>query len=454
MLNILLSLLFFLPLLAEEKISTHSIQIDREPLFYTATVESGEVSYIAYVKEGENRPITFAFNGGPGSSSVWLHMGALGPKRIVTYEEGQSIAPPYQIVDNPETILDLTDLVLIDPMGTGLSSMSTKEDAKKHYSITGDIASVGKFIRDYLTKNKRWNSAKYLAGESYGGLRVAGLADILQNEFGIYLNGVIFISAAIDFQTFFFDPDNALPYFLFLPSYATTAWYYNRHHRPELTVEEIAQAARDFVYKTYAPFLIGPKGFDPEPIYEEVAKITGLSPDLVRRSRGRISDEIFLTNFLGDERKIVGRFDSRISGYSTSLLFQDPSDALINGIFAGSFHDYLHRELGFVSSYSLASYEIFNQWNYWDYNRWGYPNLMSGLRKALIANPHMKIFVACGYFDLATPFAVSEYCFDHLDVPNISVQMEYYEGGHMFYLTPSARIKFKQDLIRFYQRTP
>lgn len=451
MLQLLFALFFLTSLFAEEKFSTHSIQIEKETLNYTVTVESGEISSIAYIKEGENRPITFAFNGGPGSSSVWLHLGALGPRRIIAPEEGQRSAPPYQLIDNPETILDLTDIVFIDPMGTGLSKGTSKEDQKKSYSVKGDIESVGTFIRAYLTKNKRWNSPKYIAGESYGALRAAGLAEYLQTECGIYLNGLILISSAIDFQTFIFDIDNSLPYFLFLPTYATTAWYHGLY-RPEATVEEVAQEARDFVYKTYAPSLICCKCFDPEPIYEELSKITGLPVDLVRRCRGRIDDEKFCSELFADARKRVGRFDSRAVEFCPHS--QDPSDFAISGIFSGAFHDYLHKELGFQSSYNLISYDVNHQWNYLDYNEWGYPNLMGGLRKALIGNPNMKVFVGCGYFDLATPFASAEYCFDHLDVPNASVQIEYYEGGHMYYLNPSARVKFKQDLVRFYQGAP
>lgn len=447
MLRILTLLLLFIALFGDEKFSTQSIELNGETHVYTTAVGSGEVSYIAYIKEGENRPITFAFNGGPGSSSVWLHMGAFGPRRILAPEEGQSIVPPYKIVDNLETILDLSDIVFIDPMGTGFSKCDSKDDEQKHYSIIGDIQAVGKFIRDYITEHKRWNSPKYIAGESYGTLRAAGLADYLHNEFGIYLHGVLFISPAIDFQTIVFNPDNPLPYFLFLPTYATTAWYHGRYDAE--TVEEAAEKAREFAYNTYAPALICRKCFDHEPIYEELAKLTGLPLNEIRSNQGRIRDDQFQYGLLADERKAVGRFDSRIVGYS-----RDPSDSLIMGIFSGGFHEYLRKELGCPSFYTIVSMDVNAKWNYLDYNPWGYPNLMNGLRAALKNNPNMKVFVGCGYFDLATPFAAAEYCFDHLEIPDVSVQIDYYEGGHMFYLNPSARTKFKQDLIRFYQRTP
>lgn len=443
MFQFFLAIFCFTSFFTEEKITTHSLQMEHETLHYTATVFSGNVSYISYIKQTpENRPITFAFNGGPGSSSVWLHMATMGPRRIVSPEEGQSIAPPYQIVDNMETILDLTDLVFIDPSGTGFSFKNDQA-----YSVQGDIESVGTFIRDYLTENQRWNSPKYIAGESYGAFRAAGLADYLQSEFGIYLNGLIFISAAIDYQTFIFDPDNPLPYFLFLPSYVTTAWYHDRY-RSDATLEEVAQEARDFAYKTYATSLICPKCIEKESLYPRLSEMTGIPSPVIELCRGRINSDTFSDEFLSDQRKTVGRFDSRITGlYNKS---QDPSFSLIEGIFSAAVHDYLDKELEFNSSYSLFSSEVHNQWNYHNENDLGYPNLMGGLRKALINNPRMKLFVGCGYFDLATPFATAEYCIDHLDVPNISVQIEYYEGGHMYYLNPSARIKFKQDLIRFY----
>jgi carboxypeptidase C (cathepsin A) len=444
MFQIVLALITLASLFADEKITTHSLQLENETIPYTATVATGDVSYISYIKQTtENRPITFAFNGGPGSSSVWLHMGTLGPRRLVSPEEGQKVAPPYKIVDNMETILDLTDLVFIDPSGTGFSHTDTTA-----YSVKGDIESVGNFIREYLTKNKRWNSPKYIAGESYGAIRASGLADHLQDKFGIYLNGLVLISAAIDYQTFVFDQDNALPYFLYLPTYVTTAWYHDRY-RPEASLEEVAQEAREFVYQTYASWLLCPKCHEKEAIYKRLTEMTGLNSETIEQCRGRISDSLFQYSLLLNERKLTGSFDSRITGYYDTV-HRDPSRSNIEGIMSAALHDYLHKELEFPNSYTIFSDTVHQQWKF-NHNEWGYPNLMSDLRRALISNPSMKIFVGCGYFDLATPFATAEYCFDHLNIPDASVQMEYYEGGHMYYLNPSARVKFKQDLIRFYQ---
>lgn len=427
--------------------TTHTLSLPQETIEYTTTFESGEVSSIAYTKEGVNRPITFAFNGGPGSSSVWLHMGTLGPRRIEPLEDGQSLLPPYQIVDNPETILDLTDLVFIDPMDTGLSQNATEEE-KTHFSVKKDIEAVGTFIRDYLTKHKRWNCPKYIAGESYGAIRAAGLAQHLQDEYGIFLNGIILVSAAVDYQTLIFEKDNPLPYLLFLPTYATTAWYHNRY-RPGASIEQVAKEARDFVYETYAPSLLCRNCFDLEPIYQTVAEMTSLPLSVVRRYKGRVSDGLFFSEFLAHEQKLIGRFDSRDTGLSNSF-YHDPSAQVI-GVYSAAFHHYLHTELNCVESYKIFSSTAHSKWDYWDYNFWGYPNLMEGLRSALTVCPSMKVFVGCGYFDLATPFATVEYCLDHLDVPNSHIQVEYYEGGHMYYFNPKARVKFKQDLIRFYR---
>ncbi len=438
-----------LALWAEEIVTTHSIQHEGDSLSYTATVNAAEVSYIAYTLPGENRPITFAFNGGPGSSSVWLHLGAFGPRRLITPEEGQSIVAPYRLADNEETLLDLTDIVFIDPVGTGLSpARGELEEGKPNpYSVRGDIEMVGTFIRDFLTKTGRWNSPKYIAGESYGAARAAGLAEHLMDQYGIYLNGIIFISAAIDLGTLDFGHDRLLPHLLFLPTFATTAKYHHRHYLQDASIEEVAHNARQFVYHTYTPALFCQHCFDLETIYKSVSQMTGLPLDVIVQNRGKVSDSLFCQQLLAQEGRRVGRFDGRITGYYQGS-FDDPSAALVEGIFTGAFHDYLHKELNCHNSYQIFSYEAIEKWFFPD--GWGQTNLLHPLRRALTANPAMKVFVGCGYFDLATPFASVEYCFDHLDVPNIQPQFEYYQGGHMYYLNPTERVKFKQDLTRFY----
>lgn len=433
-------------LFSEEKITTHTIEFNGAPLHYTATVaKEGPVSYISYVKNPqENRPITFVFNGGPGSSSCWLHLGAFGPRRLISPEEGGSALPPYSLVDNLETLLDVTDLVFIDPSDTGFS-----ESKEEYFDVIEDIRSVGLLIRDYLTEHQRWNSPKYIAGESYGGLRGAGVANLLSQEFSIYLNGLILISPALDFQCLLFGKNSPLPYLLFVPTYATAAWYHSKAHEG-LTLEAVAQKAREFAYGPYAQALLCPKCKNMQSLYPDLCAMIGLSEDRIYRLEGKISDMTFVAELLGNERKMIGRMDARVSGVF-SPTFLDPGVYQIDGIFAGALHDYLHKELQFQESYALFSNQANDKWNYSNVS-FGYPNMMKELANTLICNSSMKLFVGCGYFDLATPFASVEYCIDHIGVPNISTQVEYYEGGHMYYLNPSARIKFKQDLLRFYEK--
>lgn len=429
----------FLSTLFAEPI-TNSLQLGEKTLTYQVEIGNSKISYIAYTKEGtEPRPITFAFNGGPGCSSVWLHMGCFGPRRVLSPDEGQAASAPYKIVDNLETILDLTDLVFIDPMGTGFS-IPNEEDKTDYYSIKGDVVSVGNLIHDYLTSHKRWNSPKYLAGESYGALRACGVADYIQVEYGIYPNGLLLISPAIDYQALIFNEDNWLPHLLYFPTYATTAWYHQKDQTQ--TIQEIAQKAREFTYNTYAPYLLTRK--KSESLYEELAKWMGLSTEFVQRNEGLIYERQFIRELFGDERKNISRYDTRQVGYQS-----DPTEMVIP-IFSGAFHDYLSHELNCANPYTIASMPINGKWNYQDYSYWGHPNLTGALRNCLLRDPTLNVFVGCGYFDLTTPFAATEYCINHLNVPNAKIQMEYYEAGHMYYLNPKDRLKFKADLSKYY----
>ncbi len=460
-------------LFAENKTTTHLIELENGPLVYTATVGSlpvrdkedkikGDIGFISYIKEGASspRPLTFAFNGGPGSSSIWLHAAAFGPRRIISTEEGQKIVPPYRMIDNLETLLDLTDLVFIDPIGTGFSQAVSPEEAKNFYDTISDIRYIGDFIRDYLTANNRWNSPKYIAGESYGTLRACGLADYLHDFHSIYLNGLVLISPAIDYQTFLFNTDNPLPNFLYLPTYAATAWHHGRL-LPGSSIEETAEAARKFAYEIYAPLMLKSYSLTPyekSTLYDQLAHFTGLSVETVRRNKGRIPDRVFQVEFFGAEGKALGMYDTRLVGDYTDpfqvLFSQDPSVTTISGILVGAFHDYLQNELSYPFSYRSVSLEVNSQWNYSTHPLAAYPNFMNALRHSLVINPSLKVFTACGYFDCVTPFAAAEYCINHLDLPDSykeNCRLEHYDGGHMFYLNPSARVKFKHDLIGFYQ---
>jgi carboxypeptidase C (cathepsin A) len=437
--------------------TSHQLHLDSGTVSYKATIgerpilnqqgeEVASICFIAYTSShpDKERPITFVFNGGPGSSSIWLHMGAFGPRRILSPEEGQSPTPPYKVVDNRESLLDLTDLVFIDPVGTGFSRPNSA-----YCTTEADIRSVGEFIWDYLTETQRWNSPKYLAGESYGATRAVGLADHLQEQ-SLYFNGLILISSALDFQTGIFQDDNLLPHILYLPTYTATAWYHGRY-QPGTTLEEAVHAARNFALNRYAPWLLA-GGTDPS-IYPELATFTGLPLEVVARLKGRVSDQAFLLEF--DPKQLLGQADSRFKGPYTDRArieyHEDPSITAIRGIFRGGLESYLQQEL-LVSSpprhYEMMGWSICEAWDYCKQGP-GYFSVVPKLRRVLVANPQLKLFVASGYYDLATPFATSEFCLNQL--PQERLQQGFYEGGHMFYLNPSARQKFRQQLQTFYR---
>lgn len=458
---------------AEEKTTFHTLSFPSGTISYTATVGSlptfdskgapiGQIGYIAYIQSNPStqRPLTFAFNGGPGSSSAWLHMGTFGPYRVQSPQDAGSTTAPYTWVENPETLLDVTDLVFIDPMGTGFSQAPSFEEAKTCYGLYADIRCLGDFVRDFLTVHKRWNSPKYLAGESYGTLRALGLCEYLQETHSIYLNGLILVSCAIDYQGFVFQEDNWLPYLCFFPTYATTAWHYGKY-RPEATLEEVAEEARLFAYETLAPSLYHFRSLSEESkeeLYEKISSFTSLPLQTVRRYQGRITDECFLREFLADQQKIIGRFDTQSHSDtfpSYTLPFHlDPSYTQIEGPFAAAIQDYLQTKLEVSGSYKLLSMEVNRHWDFQDTPYWGYPNRLNSLRKSLLSHPSLKIFMGCGYYDAATPFFATEYCFEQLRLPpsyDSQFQIEYYSGGHMYYLQEKERMKFKKDLVRFYE---
>ncbi len=457
---LLLALALLGPLASEEIVQTAH---ENGSFSYTATVgslpvrkgeeQTADIFYIFYRKAGAEarRPITFCFNGGPGCSSVWLHMQAFGPKRVLSPEEGQSLAPPYQLIENADSILDLTDLVFVDPVGTGLSR--PKGEGSSFYDMDGDIESLGDFIYDFVTREGRWNSPKYLAGESYGGLRVCGLSNYLLSRHYLFLNGVILIAPAIDYQTFRCNRDKELAYALYLPSFAATAWYHGR--LPHLSLEEVVFYAREFALGTFGAELLK-NGSLPERLYEEVAAWTGLPLHVVRQERGLISEGTFFNHFGASQNKSIGRFDSRWSGErlpgSSRFEFFDPSFVRVFGLATAALHDYLYYDLNYKAEwprYEILSHDVNRQWNF---DCSGFPNQLEALRQALLTNPEMRVFAACGYFDLAIPFATVEHCLKRLHLPSAQVSLGYYEGGHMFYTNPAALRQFKMDLQKFYTR--
>lgn len=422
------------------------------------------VFFMAYtrneVADRASRPLTFSFNGGPGSSSVWLHLGLLGPRRVLMGDAGSLLPPPYKMGDNPASILDATDLVFIDPVSTGFSRPVPGEKAREFHSFKKDIESVGDFIRLYTTRYRRWTSPKYLIGESYGTTRAAGLSGYLQDRHGLYLNGIMLVSAILQFQTAEFDPGNDLPYFLFLPTYAATAWYHKKLE-PELQNNLIATLSEveEFALGDYALALLKGALLTPAERAEVVARLaryTGLSPAYIERTDLRINIFRFTKELLRDQNQTVGRIDSRFTGVdrdSAGENFEfDPSLAAIMGPYTAAFNDYVRSELKFESD---LPYEILNPrvwpWTY-DEHENRYVNVAETLRRAITTNPYLRVFVANGYFDLATPYFATEYTINHLGLDLAlqgNIQLSYFEAGHMMYAHEPSLEKLGRELREF-----
>ena len=460
----------------EEKppvVTHHEIHVGGKVLKYTATTglmpirnADGEIEahmfYVSYALDnpGARRPLTFSFNGGPGSSSVWLHLGAIGPKRVKMLPEGFMPAPPYQLVDNDYTWLDQTDLVFIDPVGTGYSRAAKKELGKKFWSVKGDVESVGEFIRLYLTRFQRWGSPLFLVGESYGTTRAAGLSGYLI-EHGVAFNGIILVSSVLNFETLEFTQGNDVPYILYLPSYTAAAWYHKKLS-PELqqdlqkTLREVEQWTG-----TYAEALAKGDRLSAEErqgIANKLAQYTGLSPQYILNSDLRIEEGHFVQELLRDQRVVIGRLDSRFTGAALSGVAEtqdfDPSLAAIRPPYTSMFNNYVRAELGYQSDaeyYILGGGFTYDQWQ-WGSAAEGFPNVSQALREAFVKNPYMKLFVASGYFDLATPFFATQYTLAHLSL-NSNLQKNIstgeYEAGHMMYIRDESLAKLKRDVSGF-----
>lgn len=426
--------------------------------------DRAKVFYMAYVVEQPedepDRPISFCFNGGPGSSSVWLHLGAFGPRRVQLDPAGtgETLAPPpYGLVDNEHSILDVTDLVFIDPVSTGFSRAEEQKEAKEFHGFDGDIESIGAFIHQYCSKNGRWSSPKYIMGESYGGLRAGGLAEHLQDRYGMYLNGIALISAVLDFSTILFSDNNDLPYEVFLPSYAASAKF---HGKIEAESAAAAHAAAlEFLRTDYVEALRAGHGLDEArraEIAGQLAKLTGLNEADILRADLRLDSSFFRKLLLRDEGKSVGRFDGRIIGIDADKApnypVYDASYAVVYGPFASAMNSYLREEIEFESEdvYEILTGAV-QPWDYKPFTN-KYVNVNSKLGEAMTTNPHLRVFVAAGYYDLATPPAAIEHSLAHLPIDrslkdNISVS--YYEGGHMMYTNLDALAKLKADLAEF-----
>ena len=470
-----------IPPVIEEKYqqTQHTITVNGKNLEYTATagtivlkdpdVDQGEkakasIFYVAYtlnnVADTAVRPLTFSFNGGPGSSSVWLHLGALGPRRVRMDEEGMALPPPYRLVDNEYTLLESTDLVFIDPVSTGYSRSVPKEKPEQFHSVKKDIESVGDFIRLWTTRNQRWGSPKFLIGESYGTTRAAGLAGYLQDRRGFYLNGIMLVSSILNFLTTEFDPGNDLPYILYLPSYCATAWFHNKlDDKQQKSLSQLLEEAQKFAYGEYLLALMKGSQLQEEEriqIARKLARYTGLSEEYIRRSNLRVEINRFCKELRRMDGTTIGRFDSRLTGFDRDSAGEfpeiDPSYAAVLGPYTAAMYDYLRRDLSFEidQPYEILS-SIHETWNYDTFQN-KYVNTAEELRKAFILNPYLKVMVCSGYYDLATPYLASEYTFEHLEIPDHlrnNIRMAYYEAGHMMYLHKASLVKLTGDLCQF-----
>ncbi len=457
-------------------VTHHALNVNGRTLRYTVTTgmmplksatgdTEARIFYMAYTADGvgnkQTRPLMFSFNGGPGSSSVWLHLGALGPRRVEMLADGTMPAPPFRLVDNEQTWLDTTDLVFIDPVGTGYSRAARPELAQKFFGLQGDIQSVGEFIRLYLTKNERWTSPLFLVGESYGTTRAAGLSGYLIDR-GIAFNGILLISTIMNFQTALFARGNDLPYVLFLPTYTATAWYHKRLP-PELqqdlrrTLDEVERwAATDYTTALAKGNRLTPA--ERQAVIDKLARYTGLGKDYIDQSNLRIEIQRFDKELLRGERRTVGRLDSRFKGLDSDGVANtpdfDPSLAAIRPPYTATFNDYVRGELNFKSD--LEYFILGGGVGRWDFGADNaYADTSLALSSAFAKNPYMKLFVACGYYDLATPYFAAQYTLDHMALdPSLrgNVQLHYYEAGHMMYIERTALAQLKRDAAAFVQR--
>ncbi len=456
----------------------HELVLPKRKLKYTARAGAlplksdkdeleAEIFFMSYeldgVEDKSKRPLTFVFNGGPGSSSVWLHMGAVGPYRVEMQEGGWMPKPPYRLVVNEQTWLDQTDLVCIDPVGTGFSRAAKEDLNKKFLSYKGDIESVGEFIRLYLSRYKRWSSPLFLAGESYGTTRAAALAGYLVEK-GIGFNGIVLISTAMDLRPIHFTQGDDLPFQLFVPTYTATAWYHKKLN-PELQKRDLPDLMAEVEAWSESELTVAlMKGdrIDAEEhakVAEQLAAYTGLDLEYVRGTNLRINIFRFCKQLLRGEKRSVGRLDSRFKGVeavdANELPEFDPSMLAIKPPYTSTFNNYVRSELGIETDldYEIISGTVNEKW---EWERGVLPNTGEILRGAMAKNPFMKVFVAQGYYDLATPSFATEYMISHMNVDaklRDNVQIHTYQAGHMFYIDQGTIAAFKKDIDTFIQKS-
>jgi len=464
---------------ADDLVSTqHTIVADGAELRYTATAgrivlraeghtddkfdgaePKAEIFITSYVLEGadRSRPVTFAFNGGPGSSSVWLHLGLLGPRRVIMGDAGALLPPPYGIADNEQTLLKHSDLVFIDPVSTGFSRAVKGEKPADFHGYGGDVESVAEVIRLWTTRNERWMSPKYLCGESYGTTRAAAIARYLQEQSGLYLNGLILLSTFLDGGSIMFTPGNDDPYVNYLPTYAAIAHYHGKAgDRP---LREVLDEAEEYAAGEYQRVLaLGARATADErsAAIAKIASLTGLSPRYVDAVNLRPEHVRFLTELMRDQHRTVGRIDGRFLGWDSDAGHEhwttDPSIDAIMGPYATVLNHYVRAELSYSSDllYDVLSERV-QPWSYKEFEA-KHLYVLDKLAEAMRVNPHLRIHVACGYYDAATPYFAAERDVAHLAIPpdlQANIEFSYYEAGHMMYVHEPSRLDQSQRLAQF-----
>jgi carboxypeptidase C (cathepsin A) len=458
----------------ESSATDHTIRLGAQNIPYKATASTtllkndkdepvASIFSVAYtrsdVKDLSQRPIAFVYNGGPGSASVWLHMGAFGPRRVVTQNAAPTGPGPYQLVDNANCLLDKADLVFIDPVGTGFSRVVAKGDTKDFWGVDQDIKSFADFIGIYISRNARWNSPKFLIGESYGTFRSAVLTHYLQSQRAIYINGIALISTTLDIGTLEFTLTDDRSYIFYLPSYAAAAWYYKALKNRTNDLESFLKEARQWASTDYATALLKGDALseaERSQIARRLSDFTGLAEDYILKANLRVKLPQFVAELERSRGITVGRYDVRYSGPTYDLLTEyarrDPSFDAVNGAFSAAINSYLRQDLKFSSElrYETLNFEINHKWD-WKHEGTdpGTASAADDLVQALITNPHLQVQTENGWFDMATPFFATEFTMDHLHLPadlRSHIDFRYYDSGHMIYLNDQELPKLKSNI--------
>ncbi len=469
----------------ESSVTEHSIKIGGQTISYKAMAgmtllknDKGEPTGLMYsaaytrsdVKDLSTRPVSFLYNGGPGSATMWLHMGAFGPRRAHTVNGTFTPPAPYKLVDNTETLLDKSDLVFIDAMGTGYSHTVCKAENKDFYGIDEDVEAFAQFIVTYLSRNDRWNSPKFLMGESYGTFRSAALGNYLQARDTVHLNGIVLISSVLDLSSLTFAPGDDRPFIYYLPSYAATAWYHKVLKDRPADLAGFIEEARKYAQNEYAAALFkgGELGANEKAaVAKKVSYFTGLNEDYLMKADLRVNLSQFRAELQRSSRLTTGRIDARFTGYTYDLLEEnaqgDPEGPAVGGAFTALINSYNHDELKFGKDkvYHNTSGAGGGSWNWTRRDSGqrrffpGAPNVEQDLAQAMITNPRLLVQVENGYFDLATPFFATEFTMEHLGLPEAlqkNIKEDYYNAGHMMYLHDQDRVSLHNQIAGFIDR--